>query len=72
MSSIKISSLQPKHFLCVYFKKDNTYTIIKDENGKLKNCKRANVRDEATNKWQTGEIVYRGINQSIDLLIIIK
>ena len=54
MSSIKISSLQPKHFLCVYFKKDNTYTIIKDENGKLKNCKRANVRDEATNKWQTG------------------
>ncbi len=57
-----------KNHLCIHFEKDNTYTIIKDDSGKLKNSKKANVKNEATGKWEVGDIVYRD-NLSIKITI---
>jgi hypothetical protein len=50
-----------KCYLVIYFSKENSYTVLKDEQEKLKNCKRANVKNEDNGKWEMGDIVYRGI-----------
>ena len=53
--------MSESNFLCVYFKKDNTYTIIEDIKNKLKNSKKSNIKNELSGVWEIGEIVYRGI-----------
>jgi len=51
-----------KCYLVVYFNHDNTYTVLKDGENKLKNCKFANVKNDTTQKWEKGEIVFRSKN----------
>jgi uncharacterized integral membrane protein len=40
-----------KCYLVIYFSKENSYTVLRDEQEKLKNCKRANVKNEDNGKW---------------------
>lgn len=54
--------MSDKLFAVVYFEIDNTYVVI-PEAKKLKNQKKAKVFDRETNKWYTGDIVYRGNNK---------
>ncbi|RNA05499.1 hypothetical protein BpHYR1_018476 [Brachionus plicatilis] len=49
-------------FVCVYFKKDNTFTVYHDLKNKLQKSKSAKFKFE--NIWITGEIVIRDIVKS--------
>jgi hypothetical protein len=50
-------------YAVVYFKKDNTYSIIADSK-KIKNQKIVKVYHEETKSWNSGEIVLRGTEKS--------
>ncbi len=53
------------NFLCVYFSKDNTYTVVNDSKGLCRHKSKANVKD-LNGSWVVGDIRFRGTeNQCI-------
>ena len=48
-------------YILVFFKKDSTIYIQDDTQNKIKEGKKACIRDEESGKWKSnGEVIYRG------------
>jgi hypothetical protein len=48
-------------YILVFFKKDPTIYIQNDTQNKIKEGKKACIRDEGSGKWKSnGEVIYRG------------
>ncbi|CAF0887295.1 unnamed protein product [Brachionus calyciflorus] len=62
---MKFFEINGKIFVLVYFKKDNSYTILNDSKNGLVNQEKAKVKFD--NKWVTGEIKYRGTQEKCEL-----